>query len=111
MSMILPLFTQAVGLGGLALCSIDIPAVQVEMTGIYQHRSDPRMMVLAKENFARPGEESQSIRTDFQVPGVVRPSRPAGLRPMEQIKRNQSLNVSSIDQGTGQVGWSAKALE
>ncbi len=23
---------------------------------------------------------------------------------MEEIKRNQSLNVSSIDQGTGQVG-------
>jgi hypothetical protein len=80
---ILPFFTPAVGFSGLVFRSIDIPAVQVEMTGIHQDRSGSGVMMLARVNFARPVKESQRILTDFQVSGMIGAPCLAGLRPVK----------------------------
>jgi hypothetical protein len=53
------------------------------MTGIHQDRSGSRVMMLTRVNVTRPAKKSQSILTDFQVSGMIGPSRPAGLGPMQ----------------------------
>jgi hypothetical protein len=80
---ILPFFRQAVGFRSLSLCSIYIPAVQVEVSGIHQDRSGSSVMMMTRINFTGPAKKSQSILTNFQVSGMVGPSGLAGLRPME----------------------------
>jgi hypothetical protein len=80
---ILPFFCQAVGFSSLTLCSIYIPAIQVEVSGIHQDRSGSNLMMMTRINFTRPAKKSQSILTNFQVSGMIGPAGLAGLRTME----------------------------